>query len=98
MANKVLTLEEVLALETGQRVWIEHKPDAWAIRVSDGAAVVMGHAYWGKVLGKRGREDYDFYGLSTDNDVYFGRMFRVWHKKPTPDELAAWPWEVEHEQ
>lgn len=84
--NKVLTLEEVLALDEGARVWVEERLREYGLE----SAV---HVRNGDVLTEEGSCRY--YRI-LDKLVPWGINQRVWSLPvaPTPDELAAWPWEA----
>lgn len=85
--NRVLTLDEVLALADGTRVWVEEVPR----KCGPDSAV---HVRNGDVLTEEGSCGY--YPI-LDKLVPWGINQRVWSLPvaPTADELAAWPWEKE---
>ncbi len=88
--NRVLTLEEVLALDEGARVWVEHE-GGWShwdgiyiAKCNEGELICL--VLEGPVGGG--------WTASTYKELY-NNLFRVWSLPvaPTADELAAWPWE-----
>lgn len=87
--NKPLTLEQIIDKVFGSvgdiPVWIEHKDDtaeklAWAL---SGWQIVRGAERCCLIFGIGNRID-------TDN---FGKTWRCWPRKPTPEQMAAEKWE-----
>lgn len=88
MANKVLTLEEARALRPGTDVLIEFVSvvpcrTARVVNTAEGVAI------------KDNKYDY-MWPRDESTEKNYGKYYRVWSLPvaPTPDELAAWPWEV----
>ena len=95
MENRVLTLDEVLGLEDGRKVWVEDHdyPSLGGKHISkrghqDGGkhidfCLIQGKEYW--PIGD------EFEQLLSNHEV------RVWSlpQPPTPDEIATNPWERE---
>lgn len=97
MKNRVLTLDEVLALPEGARVWVEDEIqrltqhtvcyDYCDAEELNGSGEVYALALVD--------EHHKFWPIDLDvMDEYFGRVFRVWSlpQPPTPDDLQANPW------
>lgn len=87
--NRVLTLEEVLALDDGARVWVEHAK-----------GYGKSHMY-AKLTGWNGcdialvDEDGVCWRIDTHiPETAFGKLYRVWSllQPPTNEELAVNPW------
>lgn len=76
--NRVLTLEEVLALEDGVEWYAQTKIDE--------NNSLVGCVFHRKVSFER---------LLNGIQGGYGVKWRVWLRKPTTDELAAWPWEAQ---
>mgnify|MGYP001248689731 CR=1 FL=1 len=91
--NRVLSLDEVMALEEGARVWVEVADD----QQEDWAGV---HAVIpGEFLRVRLR---DIMGAHFDPEgmpEQVGTVYRVWSlpQPPTAEELERWPWHKEGE-
>lgn len=89
--NRVLTLDEVLALPEGARVWVEYNLEEWAIPVCDRVATFE------KAV-KRFRYEKNLIpggGLHL-GITHYGRWHRVWSlpQEPTQAEKDANPWEA----
>ena len=97
MGNRVLSLDEVLALPDGARVWVES-----AISYSVQHAVCRGYCDAREFNGDDEVHEFvlvndfhKYWPIELDEvDVYFGRDYRVWSlpQPPTPDELMDNPW------
>ena len=85
--NRVLTLEEVLALLDGARVWVEHSDDDEAEKW-DGE-----HKYIAQI-GMIEGEDGGGWSVKMYPEKV-GETFRVWSlpQPPTQAEMEKWPWE-----
>lgn len=92
--NKLLTLEEVLALPEGARVWVEtcddfvHKSKVFTARRKNGQVVLF-----------EGKGKYMLEHRHWEPSKYpehYGKEFRVWSlpQPPTQEEMDANPWEV----
>lgn len=98
-ANRVLSLEEVLALPDGARVWVEHgsglrwnKDQAYtALR---GTSAKMDSLL---LQSDNGGGKYTLKCGDTIIMDGYGNWFRVWSlpQPPTPEEMDANPWEVQ---
>lgn len=93
--NRVLTLEEVKALPEGARVWIEHSdhcPDEYKDEI-----YVVHRQYCGSYIALLSTNTGADWDIEKEDDAgsSFGVDYRVWSLPvaPTPDEMAAWPWE-----
>ena len=87
--NRVLTLEQVKALPEGARVHLECR---YAPRWDE---VVTWRCNCGDNVLAGSRCDTDLNDIELQHG--YGTHWRVWSLPvaPTPDELAAWPWEKE---
>ena len=87
--NRVLTLEEVLALPDGAAVWVDEARPEFKSGINK---VLRPHdGEWGLSLEPPEGEGCGPYWPETWPD-YVGTRFRVWLREPTPAELAANPW------
>ena len=92
MANKVLTLEEVRALEDGARVWVEMSRKSYfesqVHHFSAAERRSIAEIREPRLIDMSG-------GWFPINAEWVNDEYRVWSLPvaPTPDELAAWPWE-----
>lgn len=84
--NRVLTREEALELPEGARVWVEERHTGCkgsvyvAFMYDGGIRLGDGESYW---------------GIYSERQDCFNYSFRAWPlpQPPTPEELAANPWE-----
>ena len=93
MANKVLTLEEVLALDDGREVWVEMSRKSYfksqIHHFSAAESRSIAEIREPRLIDMSG-------GWFPINAEWVNDEYRVWSlpAAPTPDELAAWPWEA----
>lgn len=87
--NRVLTLDEVLALKNGKRVWVEHNPSCNSVDWPDEVHVVHMRGSTLVLCGGSG-----FTWLPKSDGDWFGTHYRVWslRRPPTVAKLAANPW------
>jgi hypothetical protein len=85
--NRVLTLEEIMALDEGARLWVETSTK------SEYGSMI--HYRTKTHAGDDALKDSSggYYPITPE---WYGDEYRVWSLPvaPTPDELAAWPWEA----
>lgn len=94
--NRVLTLDEVLTLPDGARVWVEINPEnaykapAQHHEVKHTTRFDVYDTYDHLLLD----EDGSYWGITGNgqNEDHFGVVYRVWLREPTAEELAANPW------
>jgi len=89
MENRVLTLEELIALDTGAPIYVETSPELpsemalsspWHTRdYREGAPVLTSTAI-------------PWHHLPLTGRTFYGEIWRVWLREPTPAELSANPW------
>lgn len=106
--NRVLSLAEVMALEEGARVWVEHRKGGKPIADDGIHDVALGVEFFEAQSGDMmtypfiliDRPSGEFWPIDDDyHETYFGVSYRVWSlpQPPTPEEMERNPWRKEGE-
>ena len=106
LSNKIYTREELIALPVGTEVFIEYNKDKTDIfqdqimeRIDARTHRVLetdklfGIDDDGSEKPAIGSSETGFWPLT--DIFYFGKLYRVWRRKPTDEERAANPWRPE---